>query len=293
MKEKFNPKEYIKNKEQTFTKEIVNDTLKYQELYGFEIGNNNVAWNNESDAFRHAYMQAILSQRYNNIAAKLAGNRHEKQGNKRGQDPRESNMDLWNNEQGRQIADEIRKEYPNFKSIPEDQQKNIIAQKVVQRMQSGQLITGLDDKRQFKEQQMFNLPFIPTRGVGGIQNNGIPLGFAADININQLAQQMELQSLNIQRSQQQEQSNLSGYTNPLTGNNRIYTREEVGAMSSEEFAKYEKEIDAQTKAFNGTMPTNGDLHREAMIEGGVIYVNSYTRSDGTKVKGYYRSQQRF
>jgi len=61
-------------------------------------------------------------------------------------------------------------------------------------------------------------------------------------------------------------------------------------MTSDEFAKHEKEIDAQTRAFNGTMPTNGDLQREAMTGGGVIYVNSYTRSDGTKVKGYYRSR---
>jgi hypothetical protein len=60
-------------------------------------------------------------------------------------------------------------------------------------------------------------------------------------------------------------------------------------MNSSEFAKHEKEIDAQTRAFNGTMPTNGDLQREAITNGGVVYVNSYTRSDGTKVKGYYRS----
>lgn len=91
-------------------------------------------------------------------------------------------------------------------------------------------------------------------------------------------------------SQYQQQSGLLGYTNPLTGSNHIYTREEVGRMSKEEFAKHEKEIDAQTKVFNGTMPTNGDLQREAMTSGRVVYVNSYTRSDGTKVSGYYRSK---
>ena len=61
-------------------------------------------------------------------------------------------------------------------------------------------------------------------------------------------------------------------------------------MSSKEFAQYEKEIDAQISAMGGTMPTNGDLQREAMTDGGVIYVNSYTRSDGTQVRGYYRSR---
>lgn len=106
-------------------------------------------------------------------------------------------------------------------------------------------------------------------------------------------QQLELQSLNMgipQQAQPQQQSGLFGYINPLTGSNHIYTREEVGAMSSDEFAKHEKEIDAQTKAFNGSMPTNGDLQREALTGGGVVYVNSYTRSDGTAVKGYYRSR---
>ena len=96
-----------------------------------------------------------------------------------------------------------------------------------------------------------------------------------------------------QQALPQQQSGLFGYTNPLTGSNHIYTREEVGAMSSDEFAKHEKEIDAQTKAFNGSMPTNGDLQREALTGGGVVYVNSYTRSDGTAVKGYYRSRPRF
>lgn len=85
-------------------------------------------------------------------------------------------------------------------------------------------------------------------------------------------------------------SDLYGYTNPLTGSNHIYTREEVGQMNSSEFAKHEKEIDAQTEYFKGTMPTDGDLQREAMTGGGVVYVNSYTRSDGTEVRGYYRSR---
>ncbi len=181
-------------------------------------------------------------------------------------------MDSWNNHQGQQIYNEICREYPNFKSLPETQQKDIIAQKVVQRMRAGQLITGLDDQRQFKNNQ--KLPFTPIRGVGTIWNNGSPTVFATAID-NQLPK---------------EQSEFYGYTNPLTGSNKIYTIEDVGNMSSEEFAKHEKEIDAQIKAFNGAMPTNGDLHRETLTGGSVVYVNSYTRSDGTEVKSYYRSR---
>ena len=293
MNKKYNPIEYFKNKEKEFTKEMIGDTLKYQKKYGFKLGENNSAHNNESDAFRHTYMQSILAQRYSPYLGKKASEFHEWQGTHNNQDLREANMDLWNNQQGQQIYNEIRREYPNFNKLSQQQQKDIIAGKVVQRMREGKLITGLEDPRKFQEQTP-QLPFTPTRGVGGVDNNGRPLGFAADIDTEQLAQQLGLQSFNMeipeQLQSQQKQSGLFGYTNPLTGSNHIYTREELGQMNSREFAKHEKEIDAQTRAFNGTMPTNGDLQQEAITNGGVVYVNSYTRSDGTKVKGYYRSR---
>ncbi|MBD5401301.1 hypothetical protein HDR58_00670 [bacterium] len=121
--------------------------------------------------------------------------------------------------------------------------------------------------------------------------NGRPLGFAASItDYNALAQQLGLTSFGMTIPQSAQPSAFSGYSNPLTGTNRIFTREDIGTMSPEEFSTLEKEIDAQVKAFNGTMPTNGDLQTEAISGGGVIYVNSYTRSDGTKVNGYYRSK---
>ena len=119
------------------------------------------------------------------------------------------------------------------------------------------------------------------------QPSGAPTGQAANFDINQLANILGIQLPEVQSKQD---LGLFGYTNPLTGSNHIYTREEVGQMSSDEFAKHEKEIDAQTKYFKGIMPTNGDLQREAMTSGGVVYVNSYTRSDGTEVRGYYRSR---
>ena len=34
-----------------FSNKIVNDTIKYQQKYGFNIGENNSTWNNEADAF--------------------------------------------------------------------------------------------------------------------------------------------------------------------------------------------------------------------------------------------------
>ena len=176
----------------------------------------------------------------------------------------EWNMDSWNNSKGREIAKEIQKEFgKNFSKLSKKQQDDIIAEKIMQKMKDGQLITNPDDSRKFNG--FFEKIFNNTADLSGKTT-----GQAAPINT--------------------QQSCLFGYTNQLTGSNHIYTREEVGSMSSEEFAKHEKEIDAQTKAFNGTMLTNGDLQREAITGGGVVYVNSYTRSDGTKVKGYYRSK---
>ena len=38
---------------------------------------------------------------------------------------------------------------------------------------------------------------------------------------------------------------------------------------------------------NGTMPTKEELDKRVHV-GELIYVEEYTRSDGTKVSGYYR-----
>lgn len=113
--------------------------------------------------------------------------------------------------------------------------------------------------------------------------------------IYQLAQQYGLKSFNMEipTQIQNEKSNFAGYKNPLTGNDRIYTKEDVGSMSKEEFANNEKEIMAQVKSMKGTMPSNGDLQREFISGGNVVYINSYIRSDGTQVKGYYRSKSRY
>lgn len=106
MKQIFN----YNNDKEKFTKEMLNDTLKYQNKYGFDIGANGSAHNNAADAFRHTYMQSILAQRYGMIPAKITSYGHEFIGKLHGQDSREYNMDMWNNQQGQQIYNEIRRE---------------------------------------------------------------------------------------------------------------------------------------------------------------------------------------
>jgi hypothetical protein len=247
-----------------YNDEILRKTMEYQKKYGFELNprQGHELWNVEGDAFKHAFMAADIALNLGQIPSLAIGIYHENEtpNNRRV----EWNMDSWNNRKGREIAKEIQNEYgKNFIKLSKKQQDDIIAEKIMQKMKDGQLITNPGDSRKFNG--FFEKVFNNTADLSGKTT-----GQAASIN--------------------QQQTGLFGYTNPLTGSNHIYTREEVGTMSSDEFAKHEKEIDAQTRAFNGTMPTNGDLQREAMTGRGVVYVNSYTRSDGTEVKGYYRSK---
>lgn len=79
-------------------------------------------------------------------------------------------------------------------------------------------------------------------------------------------------------------ANLKEFFNKVSNNNRIYTREDIGNMSSNEFKANEDAIDYQLA--NLGVPTNSDM---ALSED-VVYVHSYTRDDGTEVKAHYRSK---
>ncbi len=82
--------------------------------------------------------------------------------------------------------------------------------------------------------------------------------------------------------------NYFGYTNPVTGSGHIYSRENIGMMSTDEYTQNEKAINAQLNTIG--IPTNVELESACQRGSGLIYVESYTRSDGTQVKGYYRAR---
>ena len=67
--------------------------------------------------------------------------------------------------------------------------------------------------------------------------------------------------------------------------NRIFTNEEIGQMSSDEFVRLENFINQQVAA-GKVMPEV--QARQQVQAGNLIYVKSYTRDDGTEVSGYYR-----
>ena len=134
---------------------VLDDTKRYQKRYGFEIETGKEAThNNEADAFKHAFMQAQLTLFAGKHAAATAGFFHEWQGNKnQGQPKSEENMDNWNNLQGREIANEILKEFHlqyvghMGSSAFMDKIKDIIASKVIERMQAGKLILDPSGRR--------------------------------------------------------------------------------------------------------------------------------------------------
>lgn len=63
------------------------------------------------------------------------------------------------------------------------------------------------------------------------------------------------------------------------------TREDIGKMDSELFSLYEKEIDNR---MSGNQIFSNSEMAQRTSSGGTIYVQSYTRDDGTEVSGYYR-----
>lgn len=267
---------------------VFEDTVKYQKQYGFEMGTGEHAtWNNEADAFKHTYMQAQLALWGGKHISKLLGDYHEYQGNKyMGQSKGEENMDQWNNAQGREIAKEIILEYGIGSTIPfqGDKINNIIAEKVIQRMKAGKLITNPSDRRDYKKLKQSGSTGFAAQLEYDANHIFTPeeIGNLSPEKFNQYENQIMTQ-LQEGKINNQNDNNFSGYKNPFSGNAKIYSREDLDAMSTNEYSQNEKEIFAQMNSIG--VPTNGELRGA----GGTIYVESYTRRDGTVVKGYYRS----
>ena len=86
---------------------------------------------------------------------------------------------------------------------------------------------------------------------------------------------------------QSKQQNYAGYRNAVNGSNQIFSREDIGAMSRDEFDNNQKAIWSQLNSIG--IPTNKSLEHSTQNGGGTVFVKPYKRRDGTEVKGYYRS----
>ena len=153
------------NKE--FNNEIDAKTKNYQKKYNFEIGTGNHAtWNNESDAFKHAFMQAVLYHRAckavpffkdqaGNVYSKTLGDYHEITGKETVSG--ENNMDYWNNEVGREVAKYVREKLGKAADKLDDKYvEDMFAEEIMKRMKNGELITTPNDKRQYQDRQKYN-----------------------------------------------------------------------------------------------------------------------------------------
>lgn len=67
--------------------------------------------------------------------------------------------------------------------------------------------------------------------------------------------------------------------------NRVFTNEEIAQMSKDEYQRLENFIESQISKGFVLSKAKAD---EEVKSGNLIWVNSYMRSDGTEVSGYYR-----
>ena len=188
-------------------------------------------WNDEIDAFRHCFSQALLSLKFSEGFAKNFGTIYEIQGDIFDQqESEERNMDQWNNAVGRDIAGEVQKEISGKKLTPQEIE-DIVAEKVYKHMKNGDLITNpFTDKRKFDEKTFKDRIF--------------------DIK------------------------------------NRIFHKNEVSMKDLDDPILRDAFLD-QALEYE-PMPTKEALDKRVQT-GELVYVSEYTRGDGTKVSGYYRS----
>ena len=79
-------------------------------------------------------------------------------------------------------------------------------------------------------------------------------------------------------------TSLKDFFNPILGDTRIFTRDDLKEMSPKEYNRNERAINYQLLDIG--IPTNRDLQNNS----DVVYVRSYTKDDGTFVKAHFRSK---
>lgn len=78
--------------------------------------------------------------------------------------------------------------------------------------------------------------------------------------------------------------NFFNFLNPKTNSNRIYSREDIAQMSTDEFSKKRDAIYEQMKMIG--IPSKNVLANSS----DVVYVQEYTRGNGEVVRAHYRSK---
>ena len=112
---------------------------EYWNIYHFDMTPGHCSYNNEGDAFKHCYWQAEMTLWFGKTIAKWLGNKHE---DRPDNPPKEKEMDLHNNEVGRNIGIGIKKKWKlwMFKDYDDE-----IAFWIMGAMRSGALITKVGE----------------------------------------------------------------------------------------------------------------------------------------------------
>lgn len=100
--------------------------------------------NNDVDAFRHAYVSGVLTQKFDDITANILGQLKELEGDiKRNQSDEEKNMDLWNNHVGRQYGQKTNS-------------KSQLLNRIHKALNNGELIVTVDQHKDTRIYQSFD-----------------------------------------------------------------------------------------------------------------------------------------
>ena len=113
-----------------YTKHLNSQVEKYWQIYNFDMNPNHTSYNNEGDAFKHTFWQAEMTLWFGEAIANKIGVAWED--NNPNNTPEERKMDLHNNSVGREIGKQIKLWF---------KYDDKIAEKVMQAMRSGKLIT--------------------------------------------------------------------------------------------------------------------------------------------------------
>lgn len=219
----------LKPKRDEINKITLDATYKAQKKYGFEMGKGEHAtWNNEADAFKHAYMQWYMTWKYGKTVANGAGDYHEWEVPET--IPGETNMDKWNNQIGREVAIEMSKikNKKDWDLLGEDYYEEYAAKVIYDKMRNGELITHPSDPRRFE---------------------------------------------NIDKER-------------INPKHRVFTKDEIDKMG-DKVPDYVRDSYLKDYLDGKGLPTKQNLDKRVR-NNELIYVESYTKTDGTKVSGYYR-----
>ena len=122
-----------------YVKYLDKQVEKYWNIYHFNMDPDHTSHNNEGDAFKHTFMAAELAALLGeNIARKICILQEDTNPNN---PPAERNMDLHNDEWGIKIGLEVSEESQSIKDLL--QEKDKIAERVMEEMKKGNLITHI------------------------------------------------------------------------------------------------------------------------------------------------------